>query len=190
MRGWPAQRPMSDNELVIRAARWTDWPQLLRLVPAIFPHIGADEAGYLLRRHHAGTVVAWCRPRLVGYYQFYAHAEPGVAWLNHFGVEPGARGSGEASALLRFFERHALSSGFESVALDAFEYNTRAHRFYERAGFAFVSKQAHEDGVKFRYRKSLSGVVPFSRPMSSISPPGRWVRTCRRLAFAVLTRRR
>ncbi len=182
--------PIADSRLVIRAARWTDWPRLQPLVLGIFPHLSPVEASFLLRRHHAGTVVAYRAARLIGYYQFYPHAEPGVAWLNHFGVEPNARGRGDADDLLRFFERHAVSAGFDSAALDAFEDNVRAHRFYERMGFVFVSKQVHEDGVKCRYRKPLAGVAPLELAMPSLRPPGRWTLACRKLAFAALAHTR
>lgn len=175
-----------DTRRVIRSARWTDWPRLHPLVLTIFPRMSTAEASHLLRRHHAGTVVACRGPRLTGYYQFYPHADAGVAWLNHFGVDPEAKGRGEAVDLIRFFERHAVTSGFASVALDAFEDNVRAHRFYERMGFTFESTQTHVDGVKRRYRKSLAGVAPLEQPMPSLRPPGRWTLACRKLAFGAL----
>lgn len=178
--------PTTDSRLVIRAARWTDWPQLRPLVLGIFPHLSPVEVSFLLRRHHEGTVVACREAGPVGYYQFYPHAEPGVAWLNHFGVEPGARGRGDAADLLRFFERHAVSAGFDSAALDAFENNVRAHRFYERMGFSFVSKQIHEDGVKCRFRKALTNVEALEQVMPSLRPPSRWILACRKLAYAAL----
>ena len=66
----------------------TDWPRLRQSVRTIFDHLDDDQTSQLLRRHHAATVVA-CRGReIIGYYQFYPHDEPGVAWLNHFGVVP------------------------------------------------------------------------------------------------------
>jgi GNAT superfamily N-acetyltransferase len=182
----PAAKPTTASRLAIRAARWTDWPQLQPLVLSIFPHLSPVEASFLLRRHHAGTVIAYRDATPVGYYQFYPHAEPGVAWLNHFGVEPDSRGRGDAVDLLRFFERHAVSAGFDSAALDAFEDNVRAHRFYERMGFSFISTQAHDDGVKCRYRKALSGVEALARVMPSLRPPSRWTLACRKLAFAAL----
>lgn len=175
---------------VIRSARWSDWPQLCHVVPVIFPHMDADEVSHLLRRHHAATAVACnARSEVVGYYQFYPHAEPGVAWLNHFGVTPQARGTGAADALLAYFLRHAKSCGFGSAALDAFEDNHRAHRFYERAGFARVSRQAHEDGVKWRFVMPLAGIKALEHAVPTIRPPRRWTRAWRKLAYLALTAR-
>jgi ribosomal protein S18 acetylase RimI-like enzyme len=175
------------SPLEIRSARWSDWPQLGGVVREIFPHITQDEASYLLRRHHAATVVACRGSLIVGYYQFYAHAEPGSAWLNHFGVTPEARGSGTADALLSRFLQHAKTCGFASAALDTFDDNARAQRFYERAGFERVSRQAQEDGVKWRFRRSLSGIDALCHTVPAIGPPGRWTRAWRKLVYQVLT---
>ena len=165
----------------------TDWPQLRKTVRSIFDHLEDDEVSNLLRRHHTATVVA-CRDReIIGYYQFYAHAERGVAWLNHFGVLPPARGHGEANVLLAFLLRHAKTCGFASIALDAFENNVRAHRFYERSGFTRQSKQTHEDGVKWRFRMRLDGVAAFEHAMPSPRAPGRMTRAWRKLAYHALT---
>ena len=174
--------------LGIRSARMTDWPQLRKAVRTIFNHLDDDETSYLLRRHHAATVVA-CRGReIIGYYQFYPHADAGVAWLNHFGVTPGNKGHGEADALLAFFLRHAKTCGFDSIALDAFEDNVRAHRFYERNGFACRSKQTHEDGVKWRFVMSLAGAAALDQAMPSLQPPNTLTRAWRKLAYITLIR--
>ena len=176
---------MNAPPLAIRSARMTDWPRLRKTARTIFDHLDDNEVSHLLRRHHATTVVA-CRGRdIVGYYQFYPHAEPGVAWLNHFGVVPHNRGHGDADALLAFFLRHAKTCGFDSIALDAFEGNVRALRFYERKGFARRTKQTHEDGVKWRFVTSLSGVVALDQSMPSIQPPNRLTRAWRRLAYGL-----
>ncbi len=175
-------------DLEMRSARMTDWPQLRKAVRTIFDHIDDDQISFLLRHHHAATVVACRRREIVGYYQFYPHADPGVAWLNHFGVMPYKRGHGEADALLAFFLRHAKTCGFDSIALDAFEGNVRAQRFYERNGFARHSKQAHEDGVKWRFVMSLAGVVALDQSMPSIQPPNWRTRAWRKLAYIALIR--
>ena len=175
--------------LEIRSARMTDWPQLRKAVRTIFDHMDDAQISFLLRRHHAATVVAWRGREIVGYYQFYPHADPGVAWLNHFGVMPDHKGHGEADALLAFFLRHAKTCGFDSVALDAVEGNVRAHRFYERNGFARRSKQAHVDGVKWRFVMSLAGAVVLDQAMPSIQPPNTLTRAWRKLAFGMLTAR-
>lgn len=175
--------------LVIRSARITDWPRLRKAVRTIFDPMDDAQISFLLRRHHAATVVA-CRGReIVGYYQFYPHAESGVAWLNHFGVIPDHRGNGEADALLAFFLRHAKTCGFDSIALDAFEDNVRAQRFYERNGFARRSKQAHEDGVKWRFVMPLAGAIAFDHAMPPLQLPNALLRAWRKLAYAMLTAR-
>jgi GNAT superfamily N-acetyltransferase len=167
----------------------TDWRQLRKAVRTIFNHMEDEQISFLLRRHHDATVVA-CRGRqIVGYYQFYPHADSGVAWLNHFGVLADNKGHGEAVALLAFFLRHAKTCGFDSIALDAFEDNVRAHRFYERNGFARHSKQLHEDGVKWRFVMSLVGVAALDRAMPQIQPPNTLTRAWRRLAFGIFTAR-
>ncbi len=174
--------------LEIRSARITDWPRLRKAVRTIFDHMDDAQISFLLRRHHAATVVAWRGREIVGYYQFYPHAESGVAWLNHFGVIPDHRRNGEADALLAFFLRHAKTCGFDSIALDAFEGNVRAHRFYERNGFARHSKQTHEDGVKWRFVMSLAGVAALNHAMPSLQPPNTLTRAWRKLVYLTLTR--
>lgn len=174
--------------LAIRPARILDWPQLRKTVRTIFPHLEDAEVSQLLRRHHAGTVVA-CRDHdIVGYYQFYTHADPGVAWLNHFGVLPQVRGGGVADALLVFFTRHAKTCSFGSVALDAYEDNLRAHRFYERHGFVRHSLQTHEDGVKWRFVRPLAAVKSLESAVPSLHPPSRPIRAWRKLAYWALAR--
>ena len=173
--------------LIIRSARIADWPRLRRTVQSIFPHLSEAEVSYQLRQHHAATVVACRGADICGYYQFYAHADAGVAWLNFIGVVPRARGQGDAEILLTFFTRHAKTCGFESVALDVFEDKQRAQRFYERRGFTRHTKQAHADGVKWRFLLSLTDVAPFERPMPSIRPAGPLVRAWRKLAYVALS---
>lgn len=175
-------------DLEIRSARMTDWPQLRKAVRTIFDHLDDDQASFLLRRHHAATVVARRGREIVGYYQFYPHADSGVVWLNHFGVMPDNRGHGEADALLAFFLRHAKTRGFDSIALDAFEGNARAHRFYERNGFTRRSKQTHEDGEKWRFVMSLAGAAALDHAMPSLQPPNMLTRAWRKLAYITLTR--
>ena len=176
-------------DLEIRSARMTDWPQLRKAVRTIFDHLEDDQTSFLLRRHHAATVVARRGREIVGYYQFYPHADSGVVWLNHFGVMPDHKGHGEADTLHAFFLRHAKTCGFDSVALDTFEDNVSAHRFYEQRGYARRSKQAHEDGVKWRFVKPLAGALALDHAMPSLQPPKALLRAWRKLAYAMLTAR-
>ena len=174
--------------LVLRPARMSDWPRLCRIVRTIFAHLEDDEVSYLFRRHHTSTVVA-CRGRaIIGFYQFHPHADPGVAWLNHIGVLPQVRGHGEADALMVYFMRQAKTCGFDSVALDAYDDNARAHRFYERLGFARGSLQTHEDGVKWRFVRPLAAVDPLESAVTPLQPPGRTMRAWRKLAYWTLAR--
>jgi len=66
--------------------------------------------------------------------------DPGSGYLDQICVRPGESGSGLAKALLDAAKR--LSPGV--VELDVNEANARARRFYEREGFAFVTRGSSE----------------------------------------------
>ncbi|MEQ1803835.1 MAG: GNAT family N-acetyltransferase [Burkholderiaceae bacterium] len=157
------------------------------MVRTLFDHLDDAEVSYLLRRHLTGTVVACLGPDIVGYYQIHARGEPGVAWLNFFGVMPPWRGQGAAQALLARCERHAKTCGFESMKLDAFAHNHRAHRFYARQGYTRLGEWKLPDGVKFRFEKSLAQTPALDRPAPSLQPPTTATRWVRRVWYAVTT---
>ena len=64
--------------------------------------------------------------------------DPATGYLDQLCVAPGERGSGLATALLEAAKRRAPGV----VELDVNEANGRARRFYEREGFAFVTRGA------------------------------------------------
>ena len=106
--------------VAIRNARMSDWPRLRHAVRAIFDHLDDAQVSHLLRRHHAGTVVACHGREIAGYYQFYPHVEPRVAWLNFFGMTPRWRGQGTADILLTYLsdtQRRAASNRWPSTRL-------------------------------------------------------------------------
>ncbi|MCP4740905.1 MAG: GNAT family N-acetyltransferase [Phycisphaera sp.] len=79
-------------------------------------------------------------------------ADSDMAGLLSIGVRPGAKGSGVAARLIEGFERRCLELGFSSTQLSVLDSNTRARRFYEKAGWTF-DRMEGETGV--RYRKAL-----------------------------------
>ncbi len=169
-------------------ARMSDWPRLRSVVRTIFPHLSDSDVSNLLRWHHQGTVVA-CRGRdLIGYYQIHPRGEPGVAWLNYFGVLPAWRGFGVADSLLAMSERHARTCGFDSMMLDSWVNDVRAHRFYERSGYARQGQQACTDGAKLRFAKTLAQTPVLARAMPALEPATAVTRVLRKLAYGVLLR--
>lgn len=84
----------------------------------------------------------------------FAFLEPHVDYFSgdphgHLGmiaVTDAAEGRGAGSALLRAAEEWARDRGYATLTLNVFEGNTRARRFYERAGFNVET---------VRYTKSL-----------------------------------
>jgi ribosomal protein S18 acetylase RimI-like enzyme len=55
-------------------------------------------------------------------------------------VAPPARGSGAAGRLVDAVKAHAVEQGHERVFLDVAPENTRAARFYQKQGFAFIDE--------------------------------------------------
>ncbi len=179
-----------DAALLLRSARMLDWPSLRALQRTLFPHIGDAEASHLLRQYHDAAVVACRSGKVIGYYQFHAHAEPGVAWLNHFGVRPEDQGSGVADALFTFLLRQTKPCGFHTIALDAFADNLRAHRFYERRGFQRISMQVHDGRMVVRFRLPLGDVAPLEHTVPALRPAGFLKRAIRALTYRALVARR
>ena len=166
----------------------SDWPRLGRVARTIFPELSDDDVSHLLRWHHHGTVVR-CRGRdIIGYYQINPRGEPGVAWLNYLGVLPAWRGCGVASTLLAMCERHAKTCGFDSIMLDALVDNVRAHRFYERNGYARQGQHACAAVGKLRFAKTLAHTPVLARAMPALGPAPVLTRALRKLAYGVLTR--
>lgn len=58
-------------------------------------------------------------------------------------VDPAARGSGVAAALLRELERHAARLGAERVVLETGTMQPDAMRFYEREGYTAIPRYGH-----------------------------------------------
>lgn len=56
-------------------------------------------------------------------------------YVHHLVVEHQAREQGVATALLNWAYQHARERGITEVALDHWEANSGAHRFFERRGF-------------------------------------------------------
>ncbi|UKJ65938.1 GNAT family N-acetyltransferase [Cellulosimicrobium cellulans] len=63
-------------------------------------------------------------------------APPGPTPRRRAGLDPGARGTGVARALLRSADALAVELGARTLALWVTATNDRALRLYERAGFA------------------------------------------------------
>jgi len=55
--------------------------------------------------------------------------------IDQIGVRPAARGQGVGAALIRQAEVFAKELGMQRIQLDSWEFNIRAHAFFERLGF-------------------------------------------------------
>ena len=55
--------------------------------------------------------------------------------IDQIGVRPEARGQGIGAALLRQAEEFAKELGVQRIQLDSWDFNTRAHAFFERMRF-------------------------------------------------------
>jgi len=98
------------------------------------------------------TLVTEEGDRIVGYVQFGPggepkSVEPRPAWeLRRLYVEPALKGSGLARELMRLFLDRATRGGAAAVWLGVWERNSRAIRFYEKAGFATVGDHIFQLG--------------------------------------------
>ncbi|MFE7664939.1 GNAT family N-acetyltransferase [Streptomyces celluloflavus] len=92
-------------------------------------------------------------------------------------VTPGLTGTGIGRALLTAGPDRARAAGWETLCLWVVRGNTRARRFYERAGFVpDGAEEAYEvAGVsvpEVRYRRPVaSGAGPSHRPPAPSAPP-------------------
>ncbi|WP_405407965.1 GNAT family N-acetyltransferase [Streptomyces decoyicus] len=90
-------------------------------------------------------------------------------------VAPGLIGTGVGRALLAAGTAHARAHGYRALYLWVVRGNTRAQRFYERAGFVpDGAEEAYEVGGRsvpeLRYRRPLTP-EPESEPESEPEPP-------------------
>jgi ribosomal protein S18 acetylase RimI-like enzyme len=95
---------------------------------------------------------------LVGYVALGASQDPeyaDVPWkftigptvvIHRLMVDPAYQGRGFAKVLMRFAEKHALTSGYRTVRLDAFVGNPRALGLYERLGYREAGTIRHRTG--------------------------------------------
>ncbi|MGH8123769.1 MAG: GNAT family N-acetyltransferase [Rudaea sp.] len=140
-------------EIVIRGARDADAEALADLSTQLGYPLDAGEMRKRLARVRAaraaragevfvaedvrGHVVGWTHvaPRL--------QLEDGAfAELAGLVVDEAARGSGVGAALLAAAEHWACAQGFASMRVRSNVIRERAHRFYEREGYARIKAQA------------------------------------------------
>lgn len=104
-------------------------------------------------------------------------APPAAGELFALYVTPGLTGTGIGRALLTAGLDRARAAGWETLCLWVVRGNTRARRFYERAGFVpDGAEEAYEvAGVsvpEVRYRRPVaSGAGPSRRPPAPSAPP-------------------
>ena len=55
--------------------------------------------------------------------------------IDQIGVRPAARGWGVGAALIQRAEELAKELGVQRIQLDSWDFNSRAHQFFERVGF-------------------------------------------------------
>ncbi|MDQ2756702.1 MAG: GNAT family N-acetyltransferase [Actinomycetota bacterium] len=108
--------------------------------------------GWLLAHEHGlWALVVEHEGRVVG----IAHVRPVVrplhvrvdGWLDDLYVDPEARGSGAAAALLNAVRRLGADRGWSGVRWITGESNARARAFYEREGAAALSVVTYDVGV-------------------------------------------
>ncbi|MDX3193143.1 GNAT family N-acetyltransferase [Streptomyces sp. MN03-5084-2B] len=131
----------TDCTLTITPVTWDD-PDAVRLREAqrteLDARYGTDDhepgavptaetvAVFLLARDTVGTAVGCGGLRLL---------EPGTAEIKRMYVEPAARGTGVAAALLRALESHARDLGITRMLLETGAGQPDAIRFYQREGY-------------------------------------------------------
>ncbi|WP_210495657.1 GNAT family N-acetyltransferase [Patulibacter sp. SYSU D01012] len=93
------------------------------------PPSGADVALFLVARDAAGAAVGCGGLRPL---------EEGVAEIKRMYVDPLARGTGVADALLAALEAAATERGWTTLRLETGERQPDAMRFYARAGYAEI----------------------------------------------------
>ncbi|MBE8520340.1 GNAT family N-acetyltransferase [Amycolatopsis sp. H6(2020)] len=132
---------MIDCTLTITPVTWDD-PDAVRLREAqrteLDARYGTDDhepgaaptaetvAVFLLARDADGTAVGCGGLRLLG---------PGSGEVKRMYVEPAARGTGVAAALLRALEDHARNLGITRLLLETGTGQPDAIRFYQREGY-------------------------------------------------------
>ncbi|ADJ49361.1 GCN5-related N-acetyltransferase [Amycolatopsis mediterranei S699] len=132
---------MIDCTLTITPVTWDD-PDAVRLREAqrteLDARYGSDDhepgavptaetvAVFLLARDAGGTAVGCGGLRLLG---------PGSGEIKRMYVEPAARGTGVAAALLRALEDHARRLGIPRLLLETGAWQPDAIRFYQREGY-------------------------------------------------------
>lgn len=64
----------------------------------------------------------------------------GTSWLGLTIGEEVYRGRGVAKKAMEFFERESVRLGLNRVELGVFEFNERAHRFYQKLGYQEIGR--------------------------------------------------
>lgn len=92
---------------------------------------------------HRSVAVARDGAQLIGaaivLWQIEAPEAP-YAVLEDIAIDPAARSAGAGQAMVRFIETEASARGMKWLFLESGLNNDGAHRFFERAGYAPVSK--------------------------------------------------
>ena len=95
------------------------------------------------RADHHEVLVALRDGRIVGSVTVTPHGTPqsemareGESEFRYLGVAPDARGTGVGEALVAACEERAVAQGASRIVICVISDNTRAHRFYDRLGFA------------------------------------------------------
>ena len=92
------------------------------------------------------------------------------AVIHRLMVSPTAEGTGIARALMAHLEARARSLGFDCIRLDAFTYNPRAIRFYERSGYRRAGQVRFRKGEFHCFEKRLEGPVDPPPQRSGLAP--------------------
>lgn len=85
----------------------------------------------------------------------WRYREPDFAVLHRLCVHPDFQGQGVAKAAMDFLESAMLSSGIQTIRLDAFSQNPAALHLYESRGYEKAGEIRYRKGLFYLYEKRL-----------------------------------
>ncbi len=85
----------------------------------------------------------------------WRYREPDFAVLHRLCVHPDFQGQGVAKEAMDFLEGAMLSSGIQTIRLDAFSQNPAALHLYESRGYVKAGEIRYRKGLFYLYEKRL-----------------------------------
>jgi putative acetyltransferase len=144
---------LTDVELVIRAIRPEDDPEVARVIRTVMPEFGADGPGFAIHDAEVGAMhAAYTRPRSSyfvvadgprvvggGGVAPLAGADPAVCELKKMYFLPEARGRGVGRTVLERCLEAARAHEYRTVYLETLSGMKDAQRLYEKLGFQRIT---------------------------------------------------